>query len=198
MFKIPGRFAESPPTPTERTWKRGAHLPPARPPIGCGRSADPSASWENINEAFGRDGLPAAEPRTGGSFFFASTHGTSEQNRRRPGFGGGASAAVYARADVFSRRCSSAVAHFEGSPQPLILLFLLLFFASLRSNKRQLRCVRSYSLLRLPRHSCLSFLPAASKTHPSPTPRWLVFFTTLSQVEAEREARPRVVNYKSS
>lgn len=146
------------------------------------RSADPSASWENINEGFGRDRLP-----TGGSFFFFFfTHGTSERNRR-PGFGGGASAAVYARADVFSRRrCSSAVAHFEGSPQPLILLFLPLFFASLRSNKRQLRCVRSYSLLRLPRHSCLSFLLAASKTHPSPTPRWLVFFVFFYDAQPGR------------
>lgn len=151
--------------------------PASRPaPIGCGREAGPSASWENINEGFGRDRLPAAEHQTVLFFFVFFTHGTSERNRRRPGFGGGASVAVYARADVFSRRCSSAVAHFEGSPQPLILLFLPLFFASLRSNKRQLRRVRSYSLLRLPRHSCLSFLLAASKTHPSPTPRWLFFF----------------------
>lgn len=45
------------------------HPPVSRPALcrakfGCGRAADPSASWENINEGFGRDQFPA-QSRTG-------------------------------------------------------------------------------------------------------------------------------------
>lgn len=47
--------------------------------FGCGRSADPSASWENINEGFGRDQFPA-QSRSG-------------EGLCRTGRGGGASEA---------------------------------------------------------------------------------------------------------